>query len=189
MATTGAGPGEMSLCFFKVSMVQVLLCLESWKCKGRNGKITPALNPSAMCSEMGWMRHFVTMKSHFGKAEVDKLSAEAASALCRRWAYSVGGLSDSFLEYLPSRILSGALAFLPHNNHSLLWWILLKYNLHKWNCCNPVWIETHNVVRWKEIAVFFFKAKFLRFLTAFGKKKGGVCGVKIFDGEWNKSEL
>lgn len=47
------------------------------------------------------------MKSHFGKAEVDKLSPEAASALC-----SVGWLSESFLEYLPSRILSGALACL-----------------------------------------------------------------------------
>lgn len=32
------------------------------------------------------------------------------------------------------------------------------------------------------MVVFFFKAKFLIFLTAF-EKKGGVCGVKIFDGE------
>lgn len=58
----------------------------------------------------------------------------------------------------------------------------MKYNLHKWNCCSPVWIETYNVVGWKEMVVFFFKAKFLIFLTAF-EKKGGVCGVKIFDRE------
>lgn len=89
-------------------------CCSAWTAKnvkGRNGKMTPTLNWSAMCSEIGWTRHSVTMKSHLGKAEIDKLSAEAASALCRRKAYSVGWLLESFLEYLPSRILSGALSF------------------------------------------------------------------------------
>lgn len=37
------------------------------------------------------------------------------------------------------------------------------------------------------MVVFFFKAKFLIFLTAF-EKKGGVCGVKIFDGAWPGGE-
>lgn len=172
---------EMSLCLFKVFMVQVLLCLESWKCIGRNGKITPRLNQSAMCSEMGWTRHSVTMESHFGKAEVDKVSAEAASALCRGEPRVQDGWVLPGVPTFQNPVWR--LAFVTYSNHSLLWWILLKYNLHEWSCCNPVWIETHSVLGWKEIAVFFFKAKFLMFWQLLKKEKGAVCGVKIFDGE------
>lgn len=56
--------------------------------------------------------HTVAISDGFGKAEADKLSPEAALVWWKRWAYSLGWLSGSFLEDLASRSLSGALAFL-----------------------------------------------------------------------------
>jgi len=60
----------------------------------------------------------------------------------------------------------------------------MKYNLHKCNCCNPIWIETYAIVSsdTKKWLCVFLQGKISNILDSF-LKKSVVRGVKIFDRE------